>query len=55
MTDFEPPTFRDEPVAADDALSCGECYDIAHDEMDERETCGLHADEADAAGDGEPR
>lgn len=25
------------------ALWCGDCYDIAHDEMDERETCDAHA------------
>lgn len=27
----------------DDALSCGDCYDIAHDEMDERDICEEHA------------
>jgi cephalosporin hydroxylase len=26
-----------------DPLSCSDCYDIAHDELDEREECDLHA------------
>lgn len=30
------------PRPDDTALGCGECYDIAHDEMDERETCDDH-------------
>lgn len=27
----------------DDELGCGGCYDIAHDELDERERCDRHA------------
>jgi hypothetical protein len=27
---------------ADEALSCDECYDIAHDELDAREACESH-------------
>lgn len=30
------------PRPDDTALDCGECYDIAHDEIDERETCDDH-------------
>lgn len=30
------------PRPDDTVLGCGECYDIAHDEMDERETCDDH-------------
>jgi len=26
-----------------DPLDCGDCYDVAHDELDEREVCDLHA------------
>jgi hypothetical protein len=37
-------------TTTDDALSCGECYDIAHDEMDERETCDLHTDQVESDG-----
>jgi FkbM family methyltransferase len=33
-----------EPVFTDESLSCGDCYDIAHDELDEREACDEHAE-----------
>lgn len=35
-------------VITDEQLSCPDCYDIAHDEMDEREACDEHAGEAEA-------
>lgn len=30
-----------------DPLSCGDCYDIAHDELDERDTCDEHVGQPD--------
>lgn len=52
--DTTPPTGRNlraqqSPAPADevrrlaDFLACGDCYDIAHDELDERDTCDVHA------------
>lgn len=31
-----------------DPLDCEECYDIAHDDLDEREECDRHAEETAA-------
>lgn len=44
--DEQPDQKRNVLSLADESLTCADCYDNLHDELDQRDTCDQHAVEA---------